>query len=125
MLQPNRGKMLVLDSTDFEPRRYKEFISILNMLAKFLSSTFASCKIFQKNYIYKLTSYFFLFKTGLTCTTFPKEEFIPPERTTEMNSHTHFPCNKQPVGFVYCAYYMCEHMSELGRYTTDPERVSG
>jgi hypothetical protein len=43
MLEPKGVKMLILDSADFEPRRYKEFMSILNMLAKFLSSTFTSC----------------------------------------------------------------------------------
>jgi hypothetical protein len=31
-----------------------------------------------KNYIYKLTSHFFLLKIGLIGTIFPKEEFIPP-----------------------------------------------
>jgi hypothetical protein len=33
MLQPKLGKVLVLDSVDWDKSRYKEFIS-LNMLAK-------------------------------------------------------------------------------------------
>jgi hypothetical protein len=34
MIMPKRGYMLVLDSADFDPDRYKEFVGILNMLAK-------------------------------------------------------------------------------------------
>ena len=34
-----------------------------------------------------------------------------------------FPCHKQPAGSVYCGYYMCEHRRELGRCTTDLQRV--
>ena len=34
MIQPKKGRMLVLDSTDFAPTRYAESVSILNMLAK-------------------------------------------------------------------------------------------
>jgi hypothetical protein len=51
MLQPKREKMLILDSDDFEPRRYKEFISILNMLAKFLSSTLHHARSSKKLHI--------------------------------------------------------------------------
>ena len=40
MIQPKREKMVVLDSADFALSRYVEFVSILNMLAKLLSSTF-------------------------------------------------------------------------------------
>jgi hypothetical protein len=42
-----------------------------------------------------------------------------------MRIHTNFPCYKQPAGSMYCGYYMCEHMREFGRYTTDPEHVRG
>jgi len=40
MLQPKLGKMLVFDSADFEKKIYAEFLSILKILAKLLSSTF-------------------------------------------------------------------------------------
>jgi hypothetical protein len=40
-----------------------------------------------------------------------------------MTLRTHFPCHKQPAGSMYYGYYMCEHMRELRRYTTDPERA--
>jgi len=42
MIQPKQGKVLVLDSADFAQSKYAEFVSILNMLAKFLSFTYIS-----------------------------------------------------------------------------------
>jgi hypothetical protein len=80
----------------------------------------------KKNYVYKLTFHFFLFKIGFTGTTFSKEEFInaPSQITTKMTLHTYFPCHKQPAGSLYCGY-MCKHIRVLGRYSTDPEYVRG
>ena len=46
------------------------------------------------------------------------------DRNKEMVMRTHYPCHNQPSGSMYCGYYVCEHMRELGRYTKDPERVS-
>ena len=53
-----------------------------------------------------------------------KEGIHPPGRKDKMVMHTNFPCHKQPAGSMYCGYYVCEHMRQLGRYTKDPERVS-
>ena len=39
-LQPKLGKILVLDSADFQSSTYAKFVCILNMLAKLLSFTF-------------------------------------------------------------------------------------
>ena len=43
MIKPKRGRMLVFDSADFDPKTYKEFEGILNMLAKSLSYTSTLC----------------------------------------------------------------------------------
>jgi len=43
----------------------------------------------------------------------------------EMTMCTIFLCHKQPSDFVYCGYYICKHMREKGRYTTDLKLVSG
>ena len=51
-------------------------------------------------------------------------EHPTPHKEKKMAMRTHYPCHKQPAGFVYCGYYVCEHMREFGRYTIDPELVS-
>ena len=43
MIKPKKGRILVLDSADFDPDTYKEFEGNLNMLAKSLSYTSTSC----------------------------------------------------------------------------------
>ena len=43
MIKPKKGRILVLDSADFDPKSYKEFEDILNMVAKSLSYTSTSC----------------------------------------------------------------------------------
>ena len=43
MIKPKKGCILALDSVDFDPDTYKEFMGILNMLAKSLSYTSTSC----------------------------------------------------------------------------------
>jgi hypothetical protein len=75
VIQPKHGRVLVLDSLDWLKTRYNDFLFILKMLANpYVHHANFSIKV----NIYKLTSHFFIFKTGLTGTTLKNEVFIPP-----------------------------------------------
>ena len=87
--------MLVFDSADFEKKTYAEFVSILKMLAKLLSSTFIFSYMaldIMLNLPYKNNFLFIFFHkiSGLTSTTFSKEEFIPRRERKNGDAHKLF-----------------------------------
>jgi hypothetical protein len=63
----------------------------------------------------------FFVKIELTNT--DKGGIYNPDHPKEMDTHTNFPCHKEPPGSVYFRFYIWEMMRCLKRYHADIVRV--